>query len=228
MNLSNLIHLTNLELGLIIVIFFLLLTLIQLNRVMVQSVKEGSQSIHFDKLKEWVEESEGLCEHLSKNLQEKKRITKRLIEQLDGKIQNLNQLLDKSNKKESAHSKDGKAKSLYPQILEMANAGCDVSQISRWLSLSQGEVQLILNLKNMADSEGQAGETVNPSPEQAPQAQMVPTVREDSSKSSPPDGQPAGRKRGDKGEGKRSLSSAPGRASSSEGGRNKLEVRNSQ
>ena len=42
-------------------------------------------SIEFEGLKEWVKESESICETLSKNLQEKRKIAKRLMAQLDGK-----------------------------------------------------------------------------------------------------------------------------------------------
>jgi hypothetical protein len=83
-----------------------------------------------------------------------------LIAQLDGKIEQMNQLLNTWNEKEPAASEEGRRNDLHPLIYEMADSGCHVSQISRWLRISEGEVQLVLDLKKFGhrvDAQAQVG-----------------------------------------------------------------------
>jgi hypothetical protein len=153
MNFLDAIHLTNLEFGLILLVIVLSAVLIRSKRTVTPSTEKVGQAINFEGLKEWVKESELICETLSKNLQEKRKIAKRLIAQLDGKIDHMNQLLGKLNEKEPHPSEEGKSKDLYPLIIEMADSGCHVPQIARWLRISEGEVQLVLDLKKFGHRE---------------------------------------------------------------------------
>lgn len=153
MNFLNAIHLTNLEFGLIILVILLAAVLIRSKRTVDQSTEKVGQTIDFEGLKEWVKESESICETFSKNLQEKRKIAKRLIGQLDGKIERMNRLLSKLNEKEPPPPEEGKSKDLHPLIIEMADSGCHVSQIARWLKISEGEVQLVLDLKKFGHRE---------------------------------------------------------------------------
>jgi hypothetical protein len=152
MSLSNIIHLTSLEMGLILLVILFAAMLVLSRRPATRPEKPG-QVIEFEGLKEWVKESESLCETLSKNLQEKRKIGKRLIGQLDTKIEQMNQLLEKLNEKETSPGQEVKSKDLYPVIIEMADSGCHVSQIARWLKISEGEVQLVLDLKKFGRGE---------------------------------------------------------------------------
>ena len=153
MDLLNAVHLNILEFGLVGLVFILAVMLIRSKRKVTRSTEKGGQTIDFEGLKEWVKESESICETLSKNLQEKRKIAKRLVVQLDGKIEQMNQLLSKLNEKEPSASEEGKNKDLHPVIIEMADSGCHVSQISRWLRISEGEVQLVLDLKKFGHRE---------------------------------------------------------------------------
>jgi len=160
MSFLNAVHLTSLEFGLILLVIVLTAVLIRSKRTVVQSTEKMGQAIDFDGLKEWVKESESICETLSKNLQEKRKIAKRLIAQLDGKIGQMNELLEKLNEKGPPPSEEGKNKDVHPLIIEMADSGCHVSQIARWLKISEGEVQLVLDLKKFGhreDPESQVG-----------------------------------------------------------------------
>jgi hypothetical protein len=153
MNVSEFIHLTNLELGLIILVLALAGALILSKRTAGQKPEKAGQTIDFEALKEWVKESESICETLSKNLQEKRKIAKRLVAQLDGKIDQMNQLVSTLNEKAPSPPEETKNKDLYPLILEMADSGCQISQIARWLRISEGEVQLVLDLKKFGGHE---------------------------------------------------------------------------
>jgi DNA-binding NarL/FixJ family response regulator len=97
-----------------------------------------------DQLKEWVQESEVICQDLSRNLEEKKEITKRLIAQLDERVQTLQTLLKKMDEEGAFPSQE--------KIVEMAEAGCGISEIARQLRLPQGEIQLTLDLQKYRQS----------------------------------------------------------------------------
>ena len=160
MSFLNAVHLTSLEFGLILLVVVLTAVLIRSKRTVGQSTEKVGQAIDFDGLKEWVKESESICETLSKNLQEKRKIAKRLIAQLDGKIEQMNELLNTLNEKEPPPSEEGKSKDVHSLIIDMADSGCHVSQIARWLRVSEGEVQLVLDLKKFGhreDPQPQAG-----------------------------------------------------------------------
>ena len=127
---------------------------------MAQLLEKKGQTVDFERLKEWVKESESICENLSKNLQEKRKIAKRLMAQLDGKIEQMNQILNKAKEKERPHSEEEKTKDLHALIIEMADSGIHVSQIARWLRIPEGEVQLVLDLKqygHVEDLQSQTG-----------------------------------------------------------------------
>ncbi len=105
----------------------------------------GLPVLHPGGLEKWLTESKSLCETLSRNLDEKKEITRGLVRQLDAKIECFNQSLTRVEEKE------GGIKDLYPQVIDMARKGCDAGQIARWLKLSRGEVQLILDLQSYGE-----------------------------------------------------------------------------
>jgi len=141
------IQLTNLEFGLILVALVLVTVLILSRRKEVPSTEKEGYAIEFEGLKEWVKESESICETLSENLEERRRIAKRLVAQLDGKIEEMNDLLNKLDKKEPPAPEKGKSKDVHSLITKMVDSGCPVSQIARRLRISEGEVQLVLDLR---------------------------------------------------------------------------------
>jgi len=151
MNLANLLNLTNVEMGLMLIEGSLLLAFfilfISMKRTICRSFNRSHPSMDSNQFKEWIRESDAICGTLSKNLEEKKEIAHRLINQLDERIQTLQIFLKKIDKETGFLSRDGKSKDLDGQILEMAEAGYEVSDIAQRLHLPKGEVQLKLDLK---------------------------------------------------------------------------------
>jgi hypothetical protein len=104
---------------------------------------------NLEKINQLLKESESLSGDLSQTLAEKRELVKSLIESLDGRIQNLTQLLAKIEEKIPASPPKASAREGNGQILEMATAGCGVADIAKRLGLSQEEVQLILDLRKV-------------------------------------------------------------------------------
>ncbi len=110
--------------------------------------RKGLES-NVEKINQLLKESESLSMNLSNNLGEKREIVKKLVETLDERINTLNRLLSKIEGKvlesETApEGTDGKG-----QIVQMAQAGCEVADIAKRLGLSKEEVQLILDLRKI-------------------------------------------------------------------------------
>ena len=155
MNLATLMNLTNVELSLILVegsvLLSLFIMIIYFKRIMARSMGKRNSLLDPKQFSRWVKESEALCEGFTRNLEEKKEIHKRLITQLDGKIQVLQTMLVKTNPEDSPRDPI-KKKDLDVQIVEMSQTGYDVSDIAQQLQLSMGEVQLALDLNNYRQS----------------------------------------------------------------------------
>jgi len=147
MNLANMINMTNFEMGLIGVEATLVAASLLLWRVLRRSAGRREASSQAPLLKEWVQESEAICQNLSKNLDQKKEIADRLVMRLDEKIQALQILIGKMDEPSPLPGRREEKKDLHAQILEMAETGHDVSEIARQLRISKGEIQLALDLK---------------------------------------------------------------------------------
>jgi hypothetical protein len=149
MNLANMMNLTNFEMGLIAVegtLFLIFLFLVMfVRRTLRQSADRPPASSHPSR--EWAQESERICESLSKNLEEKREIADRLVMRLDEKIQTLQFLIGKAGQESPGPVRGGGKIDLHTQILEMAETGVDLVEIARRLQISKGEVQLALDLK---------------------------------------------------------------------------------
>ena len=151
MDLANLMHLTNMEMGLIIlegsILLSFLFTLITVKRALHREMTPKRPSSHPDQLREWVQDAEAICRALSKNLEEKKEIAGRVVSQLDERIQTLQVLLKRVDEDRPSYGRGDNQKDLDARIFKMAEAGCDVSEIARQLRLPKGEIQLALDLK---------------------------------------------------------------------------------
>jgi len=151
MSFANHINLTNMEIGLIIVegsvLLSLFISLICFRRMVGQWRNPHHSLSDSDSLREWVRESEAICQGLSRNLEEKREIVKRLIGQLEEKIRSLDSMAKRVEEEMSSISPKAEKTDMSARIHEMAEAGCDVSDIARELRLSKGEVQLALDLR---------------------------------------------------------------------------------
>ena len=112
---------------------------------------------NLEKINQLLKESETLSLHLSDNLAEKREIVTRFLGTLDGRIQSLNQLLEKIEGKMPAFPPGLSTKDRNDQILEMSQAGCGVTDIAKRLGLSKEEVQLILNLRKITAPPAEQG-----------------------------------------------------------------------
>jgi hypothetical protein len=147
----QIVNLTNLENGLMIAEGITLTVLLSIGFFLkraLRKVKDKNQSFcTSDQLIKWAKESESLCISLSKNLEEKKELTQRLMEQLDEKIQSLNLRLEGTKERREFTPEGLKETDLYGKVVKMVEAGYKFPEIVRRLKLPKGEVQLILDLK---------------------------------------------------------------------------------
>ena len=147
MNLANFVNMTNLEMELLAVEGTLIAAFFLLWRTLRQSAGRKPAASSSPSLGEWVQESEGICQTLSKNLDEKREIADRLVMRLDEKIQTLQILMEQMDQASPSSGRREEKKDLHTKILEMAETGFDVSEIARQLRISKGEIQLALDLK---------------------------------------------------------------------------------
>ena len=144
-------NLTSLENGLVIaegITLLILLLLVFYFKGVIRRVKKDHPSFWTsDQLRRWGKESETLCLDLSKTLEEKKAITKRLLEQLDEKIRSLNSSLEEIEEKRRSIGAGEKEADLHGKVVKMVEAGYKFPEIVRSLKVPKGEVQLILDLK---------------------------------------------------------------------------------
>jgi hypothetical protein len=151
MNESQFTNLTNLANWLMIAegitLIFLLFLVLHFKRVLRRAEKNKPSFWTPDQLRKWAKESENICLSLSQNLEEKKAITKRLMEQLHEKIQSLYLSLEAIEEKRKSIREGEKEADLYGKVVKMVEAGYKFPEIARSLKLPKGEVQLILDLK---------------------------------------------------------------------------------
>lgn len=152
---------TNLEVGLILVegsiLLSFLVTLLFLRRrtnpPWVKRVKgpaKGKNSpVDLSRVQELLRETEFLSQDLSKNLEEKKEITKRLLDTLDMKMIYLEGLIRQVKEKEKMRPILVREEENHESILEMALSGCGVADIAKSLGRSKEEIQLILDVRKL-------------------------------------------------------------------------------
>ena len=145
MNFSNLENWLMVTEGMTLII--LLLIVLFFARALRKGKNKKTATWTSDQLIKWAKESEILCLSLSKNLEEKKEITKRLMEQLDERLQSLNLRLAGIEEKKNSIPEGLKEGDPYGKVVKMVEAGYKFPEIVRSLRLPKGEVQLILDLK---------------------------------------------------------------------------------
>jgi hypothetical protein len=155
-------NLTNFEIGLILVegsiLLSFLVTLLFFKRKMnpvwakrVKGLGRGKNApVDLSRFQELLRETELLSRDLSKNLEEKREITKRLLETLDMKMIYLESLIREVKEKEKSRPMLVREEENHESILEMALSGCGVSDIAKRLGRSKEEIQLILDVRKLA------------------------------------------------------------------------------
>ena len=137
--------------SLLIIVLFLRKTLSIPPSKRIKGLNQSRKNLetNLEKINQLLKESETLSQGLSTNLSEKREIIKRLMDSLDEKIQSLHLLLEKVERKVPAKTPSATSLEGNGQIVEMAMAGCGVSDIAKHLGLSQEEVRLILDLRKI-------------------------------------------------------------------------------
>ncbi len=154
-------NLTNFEIGLILVegsiLLSFLLTFLYLRkrvnpgwaRRVKNPVSGKGGPIDLARFQELLRETELLSRELSKNLEEKKEITRRLLERLDTKMAHLETLMKQVKEKEKIQGYSIREEENPGSILELSRAGIGVSDIARRLGRSKEEIQLVLDVTQL-------------------------------------------------------------------------------
>ncbi len=137
--------------SLLVILFFVRRTLRLAPPKKARGLTQSRKSLesNLEKINQLLKESETLTQDLTNNLAEKREIIKKLMESLDEKIRGLNLLLEKLEGKTPPPGPAVGGREGNGPVVEMALAGCGVSDIARRLGLSQEEVRLILDLRKI-------------------------------------------------------------------------------
>ncbi|KPK90013.1 MAG: hypothetical protein AMJ94_10530 [Deltaproteobacteria bacterium SM23_61] len=137
--------------SLVVILFFVRRTLRMAPPKKARGLTQSRKSLetNLERINQLLKESESLTQDFTNNLAEKREIIKKLMESLDEKIRGLNLVLEKIEGKIPPQGPVAKGKEGNGPVVEMALAGCGVSDIARRLGLSQEEVRLILDLRKI-------------------------------------------------------------------------------
>jgi ATP/maltotriose-dependent transcriptional regulator MalT len=108
-------------------------------------------------------DAEKTAAQFNKQLEEKKHLINKLNKQLDKKIMSINVLLNRadallSDRLQGAAAQEHQVSSNQEkEIIKLAADGCDSETIADTLSISRGEVLLVLDLKKKIEKLGQEG-----------------------------------------------------------------------
>jgi len=152
MNLFELKYLIVLQIAIDFAIFVVFIFMIRRLRFL----DKGSSSLN-SKLKiyeSFLTDADSISVKFNEMLQEKKDIIKRLNEQLENRIKNLNMLLNRADallfkhrqSSQDVHVQDS-LKNHTKKIVELAKEGFDLDYISESLVIPKEEVMLVLDLK---------------------------------------------------------------------------------
>jgi predicted transcriptional regulator len=140
--------------SLLIILFFVRRTLRMAPPKKARGLTQSRKSLetNLERINQLLKESETLTQDFTNNLTEKREIIKKLMESLDEKIRSLNLLLEKLEGKMPPPAPTAAGREGNGPVVEMALAGCGVSDIAKRLGLSQEEVRLILDLRKITAS----------------------------------------------------------------------------
>ena len=137
--------------SLVVILFFVRRALRMASPKKARGLTQSRKSLetNLERINHLLKESETLTQDLTNNLAEKREIIKKLMESLDEKIRGMNLLLEKIDGKMTPPGPAVGGREGNGPVVEMALAGCGVSDIARRLGLSQEEVRLILDLRKI-------------------------------------------------------------------------------
>jgi len=137
--------------SLLVILFFVRRTLRMAPAKKARGLTQSRKNLetNLERINHLLKESETLTQDLTNNLAEKREIIKKLMDSLDEKIRGLNLLLEKLEGKIPPPGPAVGGREGNGPVVEMALAGCGVSDIAKRLGLSQEEVRLILDLRKI-------------------------------------------------------------------------------
>jgi predicted transcriptional regulator len=140
--------------SLLVILFFVRRTLRMAPAKKARGLTQSRKNLesNLERINHLLKESETLTQDLTNNLAEKREIIKKLMGSLDEKIRGLNLLLEKLEGRIPPPAPAGGGREGNGPVVEMALAGCGVSDIAKRLGLSQEEVRLILDLRKITTS----------------------------------------------------------------------------
>jgi hypothetical protein len=151
MNIIEIKYLIVALIGIDIVFFVFFIVLIKRLSSLRRNRIFGKETQMFESL---IKDADKMAGQFVSQLKAKNQFINRLNEQLDSRIASLNILLNRSSvllssynhPKKSDKALPGSPSSRRSEILALAGDGYDITEISKKLSLSKGEVMLVLNL----------------------------------------------------------------------------------
>lgn len=116
--------------------------------------KEVSLQKEIEIFEKIVSDADKIENEINKEFKNKKRLIKKLNEELDRRIENINVLMNRSDiilknaKNNKLQKKRKNSVSYKKEIIYLSRKGYDAETIARKLDLPKGEVMLVLNLVN--------------------------------------------------------------------------------
>ncbi len=95
-----------------------------------------------------INETEKVCKMLAANLKEKRALADRVLCDMDCRIKELHKLTNKPVKPSGCHLSTSRNQSVgpYTNVVELSRHGLSINEIAERLSLTKGEVELVLGL----------------------------------------------------------------------------------
>ncbi|MFH1147782.1 MAG: DUF2802 domain-containing protein [Pseudomonadota bacterium] len=132
-----------------IVIEILLIILVGLLLVKYRRVNMNPVTNNIEKALNLAAESEKICQVLAANLNEKRELADRILSEIDNRLEdsrNLSAVSGHPSNQTGIHLTPRNGEVPYSHVIEMRRSGLSVEEIAERLSMSKGEIELVLGL----------------------------------------------------------------------------------
>lgn len=141
-----------------IAIEILLIILVALLLVKYRRINMNPVTKNIEKALNLAAESEKICQVLAANLNEKRELADRLLSDIDNRIEQLRNMPAVSShygpNQTSIYSSHSNGDVPHTHIIEMHRSGLSVDEIAERLSMSRGEIELVLGLGACRTTDG--------------------------------------------------------------------------
>ncbi|MEW6326981.1 MAG: hypothetical protein AB1487_05225 [Thermodesulfobacteriota bacterium] len=126
----------------IILIFFVVFILLKF-----RGTRFGQLNGSIENVAGLVHETEKICKTLANNLNEKRALADKLLSDMDHRISELHKLSERAAQSTGYQiSSPHKQADAYTNVVELSRYGLSVDEIAERLSMTRGEVELVLGL----------------------------------------------------------------------------------